>query len=115
MRYEEQVMLIIKNLVVLTGAPLVRAGVTDSAVQIFVLVPIHAFAGPVPGLILNSEFTHHIFRGHFSVLEADSATQILEVEPQLTLAPIRANAKAYELSEGAKKSLAPLWGLPASS
>ena len=62
LRGEVQVMPCSQNLVVLTGMPLVRTDVADSAVQMLDVVPVYELAGPSSGLIQIFESTSDILR-----------------------------------------------------
>ena len=51
LRGEVQAMACRKNILILTGMPLVRADVADSTVPMLDFVPMHIFSGPDSGLI----------------------------------------------------------------
>ena len=68
-------------LVVLAGMPLARADISDSAVQVLDVVPVHECVGPPPGLIQIFEPVSHKLRSVLGSSENRFGKGVIVADP----------------------------------
>ena len=68
-------------LVVLAGMSLARADISDSAVQVLDVVPVHECVGPPPGLIQIFESTSHKLRSVLGGSESRFGKGVIVADP----------------------------------